>query len=161
MRKFTVVSAASALTVSMLLGACGASAVSKNTFVAKADDVCATFANSGEAIAAAIRSKGSHPNFADITIYTDQRLANYQSRTNELKTIGYPDGDKATLDAIYTEISDSMAGVKTEFIKIASTEDYLTQTDDDKSAYELAETRLQNASKKLADYGPQKCDNAN
>lgn len=157
MRKYLVATAACALGASTLLGACGGKELSKADFITKADAICSSYETKSKDLDAKMSSDPSFDEFrANINANIDLATAQF----TELKDLGYPKGDKETLQAIYDDANSATALFKTELNNMSSMDEVGQAGEDKNSNVNKAGERIDAAAKKLGTYGSKTCGNS-
>lgn len=114
-----------------------AAAITKADFVEQGNQICE---DGNAALADALDGIDPNDPEAASTAITDQLVPNIQGQIDDLRALGYPEGDEQTLESIYT-----------------GAEDALDQISDDPSLMLTGSTVLDDTNTALVDYGLTTC----
>jgi hypothetical protein len=94
-------------------GGGGSDSISKSEFLTKGNEICK---KGNEEVQAAVPfKKGQQPTTAEISSFvTGTVIPNTEGQINDLRNLGYPDGDKDTLNAIYDDAQKELDTLKSD-----------------------------------------------
>jgi hypothetical protein len=95
----------------LLVTACsgGSNTIAKSSFVEQGNAICT---KSNAALSAAVKALGSAPPDEQVAVYIkDTFVPNIRGQIRDLRALGYPKGDKDTLEGAYTAAEEVLVTV--------------------------------------------------